>query len=292
MNRLSLVALLTLLAACGPAELEPDAAFDCEQCEVWNESQDPFRVYGNTWYVGTQGLSSLLIETSDGLVLVDGGLPQSAEKIVANVRQLGFDPEAIKTILVSHAHFDHAGGIAAIQRLTKAAVYTSRAGVATLSTGQLQEDDPQYNYGDSSTSFPAIRNVDSVENGEMLTLGDVEIQSVYTPGHTPGGMSWAWESCALDQCLHVVYADSLTSVSAEGFRYSDGAADQLIASAKAITDLDCDILLTPHPFFFAMEEKLTRREDGNPFVNPVACAIYAENSLGWLQQRLESEGTR
>ena len=163
--------------------------------------------------------------------------------------------------------------------------------MAALSSGRLQEDDPQFLEDDTHTRFPAVENTVEIGDGEVVTVGGIDVKAVYTPGHTPGGMSWAWESCALGACYDIVYADSLTSVSAEGYRFSDGpAADQLIASASAIAAQDCDILLTPHPFFFAMDEKLERRDDGNPFVNPVACTIYAENSLGWLEQRLRSEG--
>ncbi len=292
MRRVSLFYAVFLIAACGPAELKPDAAAECDNCDSWNETQEAFRVYGNTWFVGTRGLSSLLIETDDGYVLIDGGLPQSAPKIVANIRQLGLNPEAISAILVSHAHFDHAGGIAALQRLSGADVYSSPAGLDALTSGELQPNDPQFSADAAAMGFPAIKNVHAVANGDVLSVGGVDITAVYTPGHTPGGMSWTWQSCALDNCYAIVYADSLTPVSAEGFRYSDGAADQLIASANSITELDCDILLTAHPFFFAMEEKLERRDAGNPFINPVACALYAENSLGWLQQRLDAEGTK
>jgi metallo-beta-lactamase class B len=100
-QRIILVTLLSMLAACSPKELQPDAAFECSNCERWNEPQEPFRIYGNTWYVGTSGLTSLLIETVDGLILIDAGLPQSAALIDANIRHLGFDPTMISAILLS-----------------------------------------------------------------------------------------------------------------------------------------------------------------------------------------------
>ena len=142
--------ILILLAACGPRELEPDDAYDCARCAEWNEPHDPFRVYGNTWYVGTDGLSSILVQTSDGLLLFDGGLTQSASLIVANIRTLGFDPLDIQAIFVSHAHYDHVGGVNALQRMTRARVFTSESGVEPLATGRLLPDDPQYR-ADSAT---------------------------------------------------------------------------------------------------------------------------------------------
>ena len=291
MNRSSLLFLTAfLMTACGPKELEPDTTFECSNCEDWNRPQEPFRLYGNTWYVGTAGLSSILIETESGLILVDGALPQSAALIDANIRSAGFDPLQISAIMVSHAHFDHAGGVAALQRLTGATVYTSVEAAKALRSGELQSDDPQYGYGPENTSFAAINNVVVLADRESVTIDGVDVTAVYTPGHTPGSVSWYWESCALGTCYDVVYADSLTAVSAKGYRFSAGpAANQLIESAGAISELDCDILLSPHPFFFGMQDKLENRDDGNPFVNNVACMIYAESALDWLQQRLDSE---
>lgn len=292
MNRFLLLLFATLLlAACGPRQLEPDAAFECDLCDDWNREQKPFRIFGNTWYVGTEGLSAILIEAGDGLILIDAGLPQSAALIVDNVRELGFEPRDISAILVSHAHFDHAGGVAALQRFTGAAVYSSEAAKATLVTGALQPDDPQFVEDEDFADFPPIRDVTAVENDSVVTIGDVDVRAVYTPGHTPGGTTWTWESCALGSCLQVVYADSLTAVSAPGYHFTDGpVANQLIESAGKVGSLECDILLSPHPFFFGMLEKLEKRDAGNPFVNNVACMLYAESALGWIEQRLQSEG--
>lgn len=280
-----------LLAACGPRTLEPDPPYECERCADWNQPQDPYRIYGNTWYVGTTGLSSLLIETGDGLILVDGGLTQSAPLIHANIRELGFDPLEIRAILVSHVHYDHVGGINALQRLTGATVYTSENGVAPLAGGRLEHNDPQFVADSAAGSFPPIREVVAVGDGDSVSLGEVQVTAVYTSGHTDNGVTWTWEACALGGCYSVVYADSLTAVSAPGFSYgASGAAAAMIDSAGRIADLECDILLSPHPFFFGMSDKLERMDQGNPFVNDLACTFYAEEALGWLEQRLDAEG--
>jgi metallo-beta-lactamase class B len=291
MRHLVLFAVTFALAACGPRTLEPDADYECERCAEWNEPFDPFRIHGNTWYVGTDGLSSILIDAGDGLILVDGGLPQSAALIDANIRELGFDPLDIRAILVSHAHFDHAGGVNALQRMTRATVYTSAPGAETLTSGRLQPGDPQFVAGTDNGSFPPVRSVVAVGDREFVTVGEVDVRAVYTPGHTQGGTTWTWESCALGTCYDVVYADSLTAVSATGFSFgASGAADRMIESAGTIADLDCDILLSPHPFFFGMYDKRERMDEGNPFVNQLACTFYAEEALGWLEQRLQAEG--
>jgi len=284
------IGIALLLSACGQKALEPDEPITCDQCDNWNEPQDPFRIHGNTWYVGTAGLSSILIETDDGLILIDGGLPQSAALIDANIRDLSFDTRDIKAVLVSHAHFDHVGGVAALQRFSGASVFTSVAGRETLTTGRLAQDDPQYIADSDEGSFPAVREALAVGDGEIVTIGSVDVKAVYTSGHTPGGTTWTWQSCALNTCYNIVYADSMSAVSAEGFEFtSSGVADKLVASAGKIADLDCDILLSPHPFFFGMQDKLERLDKGNPFVNNVGCLMYAESSLQWLERRLEAE---
>ena len=294
--RLTLPALLLLLAACGPRQLESDADIICDQCAGWNEPQPPFRIHGNTWYVGTAGLSSILIEADDGLILIDGALPQSAALIAANIQSLGFEPRDLKAILVSHAHFDHVGGVAALQRLSNATVYTSQAGREPLLAGQLSDDDPQYAEASAKGDFPPVRKVVAIGDGDVVSLGSVgsvgsvDVKAVYTPGHTPGGTSWTWQSCALGNCFDIVYGDSLSAVSAPGFEFaSSGVADDIIASAGIIGDLDCDIFLSPHPFFFGMHDKLERFDQGNPFVQKLACLLYADSMLGWLEQRLEAE---
>jgi len=284
------VVLAALLVACGPRELEPDPPYECDRCEEWNVPLAPFRIHGNTWYVGTDGLTSLLVEAGDALVLVDGGLPQSAALIVANIRALGFDPLDIRAILVSHGHFDHAGGIAALQKMTGATVYTSERGKETLVSGRLVDGDPQFVADSDSGSFPAIGKVVPVADGASVTVGSIRLTAIYTPGHTPGGVTWTWESCAIGACYDIVYADSLTAVSAQGFSFAaSGAAESMIDSAGRIAELECDILLSPHPFFFGLHDKLERRGSGNPFINDLACSFYAESALDWLRQRLDSE---
>ena len=153
------VVLMGLVAwaasAAGRTPLKADRPKECEWCASWNAPHEPFRVFGNTYYVGVAGLSAVLITSDKGLILLDGDLPQSAPLIDANIRKLGFRTEDIRLIVSSHAHYDHAGGIAALQRVSGAAVAASASGARAIERGEPPADDPQYGLGKEANAFPA-----------------------------------------------------------------------------------------------------------------------------------------
>jgi metallo-beta-lactamase class B len=264
-----------------------DAPIECNQCEQWNRPQEPFHVYGNTYYVGTGGLGSVLISTGEGLVLLDGGLPQSAEVIVGNIEKLGFRPRDIRLIGLSHAHFDHAGGISALQGMSGAMVVTSHDAASALIAGGLQENDPQFGAEMDGQTFPAVANVEPTDDGSVFEFGDVSLTLVYTPGHTWGGTSWTWNTCEEERCLDIAYVDSLTPVSRDGYRFSDGLGEVLRKTLDRIEGLDCDIMLSTHDFSFALHDKLA--EGREAFVDSAACRNLAEKVRSSLTRRLNSE---
>lgn len=211
---MSIPGWLLLALATGPvaaATLVADAPKDCEACAEWNEPQAPFRIFGNTWYVGTKGLSAILVADDAGLVLIDGGLPQSAPLIDANIRALGFETGQVRLILNSHAHYDHAGGIAALQRASGATVAASPRGADALRSGHPTRDDPQFAI--PGGGFPPVAVQRLVRDGERLQVGALAVTAHFTPGHTPGGTSWSWRSCEGSRCLGIAYADSASRAS-------------------------------------------------------------------------------
>lgn len=278
------------------SSLRPDPAIDCDACEAWNRAQEPFRVFGNTYYVGVGGLSALLVASDDGLILLDGGLPQSAAPIDRNIRKLGFRTEDIRLIVNSHAHFDHAGGIAALQRVSGATVAASPAGAKALRQGMATADDPQAASAESDR-FPPVPELRLVEDGETLRVSDQQITAHFTPGHTPGGTSWTWRSCEGSRCLDMVYADSLTAVSSAGYRFTGDATHPSIVetfrqSIATVANLPCDILVSTHPEFSKLFEKLDRRERGSDpqaLVDEQACRDYAAGATGTLDRRIARE---
>lgn len=262
----------------------------CAQCEQWNQPQKPFRIYGNTWYVGTAGLSSILITSDFGHVLIDGGLPESAPQILANIQALGFRPGDVKAILNSHAHFDHAGGIAELQRVTGAQVYALRPADEVLMTGKLPKEDPQA--GSRMPAMAPVARVWTVQDDQLLGVGGIRLRVLATPGHTPGGSTWTWDACEGSKCLSAAYADSLTPVSAPKYRFKDHpeVIKAFESSFAKLEAANCNLLLTPHP---EMSDMLPRLEQAGGKAEAVqqegACRRYAQQGREALQKRLDGE---
>lgn len=272
----------------------PDTPVDCDSCKAWNAAVKPFNVVGNTWYVGTAGLSAVLVTSPQGHILLDGALPQSAPLIIANIAALGFRIEDVKYILNSHAHWDHAGGIAALQRASGAAVVASASGALGLQSGTNGKDDPQYQ-AQPVVHVAKVAKVKVVGEGDVITLGPLALTAHMTPGHTPGATTWTWTSCEGQRCLDVVYADSLNPYASGDFTYTGkGKTPDISASFAAsiakVGALPCDVILSVHPDSTGVLDKAARRGgDHNPFIDANACRAYAANADALLTKRLAKE---
>jgi metallo-beta-lactamase class B len=264
-----------------------------DQRAQWNAPQAPFRVFGNTYYVGPHGLSSILITSSSGHVLIDGALPESAAVIVDNVRRLGFRIEDVKLILNSHAHYDHAGGLGELQRLSGARVAATLPSARVLQQGRSGPDDPQYG------TLPDMARIDQVEpvsDGQTLRVGSLELTAHATGGHTPGGTSWTWKSCENDRCVDVVYVDSVTAVSADGFAFTRSkeyptALRDFEKSFAFLEATPCDLLLTPHPEASDLWGRLAKRDQGDrdALIDAGACRRFSEAARRRFRARIEAE---
>jgi len=263
----------------------PAFAAACKDWDDWDRPAPPVRIHGNTYLVGTCGISAILITGNEGHILVDGGTERSADIIVANIRRLGFRPQDVRILLHSHEHFDHVGGIARLKQLTGAQLYASPAAARVFATGAAGAGDPQ---AGMHKPFASVQVDRLLRDGEIVRLGNLALFAVATPGHTPGALSWHWGSCDGGVCRRIVYADSLTPVSRDDYRFSDHP-DYLAAyraSIQKIAALECDILLTPHPSASDMVDRLAGRA---PLENVEACREYAAGLEKALDERLAKE---
>lgn len=141
------VALLLFVAAALPAQA-PYAPANPQ----WNRRVDPFRIVGNLYYVGASDVSSYLIATSEGLILLDTGFRETLPLVESNIAELGFRVEDIRLLLISHGHYDHVGGLAEIKARTNASLLVNPAEVPLLSRGGLGD----FAFGDSVPYPPVV----------------------------------------------------------------------------------------------------------------------------------------
>ena len=259
----------------------------CGDSTDWDRPAPPVRIHGNTYLVGTCGISAILVTGDEGHVLIDAGTERGADLIADNIRELGFKLSDIKYLLISHEHFDHVGGAARLQQLTGATLVTSAPAEKVLNSGVPSTDDPQ---SGMHKPFPAANVGRVVGDGSEVRFGNLLLTAITTPGHTPGALSWRWESCDGGVCRTMVYADSLTPISRDDYRFSDHP-EYLAAYRASIAKIAagrCEILLTPHPSASAMKERMTGKL---PLFDLDGCKKYAARVSNMLDERLAKEAT-
>lgn len=291
--RIAALAALAL-AGCAPQQAPAPAAAAptgkalaaaCEGRDGWSDPAPPAKIHGNTYYVGTCGITALLVTTPDGLVLIDGATEEAAPDILANIRALGFDPADVRYLLASHEHLDHVGGLKALQDATGASVLARKEAVATLTSGEPEAIDPQRG------AIPPFRGVTvarTLNEGETLPVGGIGLTIHATPGHTPGSTSWTWKSCEAGDCRTIAYVDSLSAVSADDYRFTDHPdyVAMLRGTFAKVPGLPCDLLITPHPGASSLFERLAGEA---PLVDSGACKAYAAGAAKRLDERLAKE---
>lgn len=293
------LALLSLVACATPApsgaqatafaaSAWPDA---CEDWDEWDKPGPPFRIHGNSYYVGTCGIGAILIageaEGGAGHILIDTGTEKGAQVVLANVARLGFDPADIRVLLMTHEHHDHVGGAAQLMAATGATLKANAVAAAAMLRGNVAADDPQ------AAIHPAMQPVPAAEviaPGQPVVHGNNSVTMVPTPGHTSGAASWQWRSCEGADCRTIVYADSLSAVSGDDYRFTDHP--EYVATFRkgiaALAALDCDILITPHPSASDMRKRIV----AGSLVDGGACRAYAAKVGRALDERLATEAAK
>lgn len=278
---MSLRAALPLLLALAPAV--PTGAQPTETFRQWNRPIAPFRVAGPLYYVGVAQVTSLLLTTPQGHILIDGAFQESAARILDNVRSLGFRPEDVKVLLSTHAHLDHAGGLAEIKARTGARLYAGAADAALLARGGKGD----FAFGDT-LPFPPVTADVAVEDGDTVELGGLVVRALATPGHTMGCTSWAFTVDERGKPLRVLVLGGTTAPGytlVDNARYPAVAADFERTFARLQAEA-VDVFFEGHGFLCGLEEKRTGTRS---FVDPEGYRARVAEAERAFRDQLEKQ---
>ncbi len=233
---------LLVLLAVGPQLI---AQINPQERAAWNRPVTPFRIIGNVYYVGVQGVSAFLVTTPEGNILLDGGFPETAPLIEKSISDLGFRLADVKFLLNSHAHYDHCGGLTELKRRSGATMIASE-GDSTASKGNRQ-----LNCSDNQRSFTPVKVDRVIADNETVHLGGVVLTAHLTPGHTKGCTTWTMPATADGRTYQVVFYCSTSVVGRlVGNRaYPNIVSDYEQTFAK-LRRLPCGVFLGPHGSFF------------------------------------------
>lgn len=255
MRSLRLIALC-LLTTGAVAQMPPS----------WTRAVKPVPVVGNIYYVGTEELGSYLLAGKEGLILLDVPLEENAELVLRSVKDLGFDPAAIRILLNSHAHFDHAGGLASVKKKTGAKLYLSARDAELAARGGTDD----FAFGDRFLYPPVVADA-ILEDGQTVRLGDIAMTAVLTPGHTQGCTTWRTTVQHEGKPVEVLFLCSLTAPGYQlvGNEKYPHIVDDYRRSFARLRRMHPDVFLANHASFFGLARKLERVRKGapNPFVD-------------------------
>lgn len=262
----------------------------CKDFDEWDKPGPAYRIYGNAYYVGTCGISSILLTGPEGHILIDSGTDEGAKVVLANIASLGFDPRDVRYILMSHEHFDHVGGMARLQAATGATIVTSSKASEVLRTGLTSPADPQAD-SDHPPFPPVTGPIRIVDDEAPIQLVGRMLQPVQTPGHSPGAMSWRWDEVESDTVQTIVYADSLNPISSDSYRFTDHPhyLGDFRRGLNKISAIGRCLLVSPHPSSSGMRDRIA--EHGLSSNSQQACTDYANTISARLDERIANEAT-
>src|SRR5471030_1487558 len=256
---------------------------------AWRQPFDAIRIVGNVYYVGTRGLSSFLIVTPAGGIIIDQGEAESVPFIRASVEKLGFRMSDVKLLLAGHAHFDHVGGLADLERLTGAKVVAMDADRQALESGKDLSA-----LGASGWKPVAIDRV--LKNGETVALGGVTLTAHLTPGHTQGCTTWTMEAVQDGKKYQTAFVCSVTineGVHLVGNKRVPDIAEQYKRAFAVLHGIKADVFVAEHGSVFGLEEKARRAAADpkvNPFVDPAGYQKFVEQSeQAYLKQLAQDQ---
>ncbi len=253
--------LFALVALLGPARAFP-ATHSISQPD-WIAPLAPFQITDHVYYVGSVGLASYLIVTPAGNILINSSLEGSPALIRKSVEQLGFRFSDTRILLISHAHWDHDAGSAALLRMTHAKYMVMDADVPVVESGGAKD------FFYPHDRYP-VAHVDRIlHDGDRVELGGVTLVAHKTPGHTRGCTTWTLRTPDHGKLVNVVIVGSwyvnpgFRLVNRPGHPASyPGIASDYRKTFAVLKSLPCDVFLGAHGAYFDMDTKLARAKAG------------------------------
>lgn len=263
-----------------------------EENRAWNQPVPPFKIIGNIYYVGAREVCSYLITTPAGHIVLDGGFVETAPQIEGNITQLGFRLADVKILISSHAHLDHAGGLAELKEKTGAKFMAMKEDADLIARGG--KDD--FAFGDRLL-FPPITADRELRDGDKVDLGGVTLIARLTPGHTKGCTSWTTQVEENGRKYDVVFVGS-TSVPGYtllGNPKYPNMKDDYEKTFALMKKLPCDVFLASHGSFFSLVEKsklLAQQPSQNPFIDPNGYRKFIEQTDRAFHEQLQREESK
>lgn len=261
-----------------------------ESDRAMNKPVEPFKIIGNIYYVGASDVTSYLITTPKGHILIDAGFEETVPQIKANIAKLGFKLEDIKILLNNHAHYDHCGGLAEIKKLTNAKLYASPPDAPVLEDGGKSD----FWFGGDKTLFPPVKVDEILKDGQEINLGGTTLKTHFTFGHTKGATSWTMDVSENGKKYKVVFTSSVTTLDyplANNPKYPNIAED-FTKTFKTLGKIKAEIFLSSHGVFFDLTKKAEKFRSGatpNPFIDPNGYKRFVERMRKAFQDKFDQE---
>ena len=284
---------VSLLRLCPLFALALSAGLLAQTDPAWSEPFPPHHIIGNVYYVGSKGLASYLITTPEGNILINSNLETSVPQIRASIEKLGFRFSDTKILLISHAHWDHCAGSAAVKELTGAKYMVMAADVPEIEAGGKGN----FQYGNSPRSLYKPVKVDRVLHDlDQVKLGDAVLVAHLTPGHTKGCTTWTMRVREAGKTYEIVIVGSPNVNS--GYKVVHNALYPNIAqdyerTFRTLKALPCDVFLGAHGNYYGMEAKFARLKEGgpNPFIDPEGYRSYVTEREQAFRNELQKQST-
>ncbi len=232
----------------------------------WEFTCAPFKIADHTYYVGNTWVGSFLLDSGEGLILIDCTMAQTLYQVLENIRLLGFDPHDIKKILLTHGHYDHVGGAEALHRFTNAEMWLGEEDSMFIGKPELLFSDVY--------SCPDLTVDRFYEDDEPVRLGRFAIHAIRTPGHTPGARSMFFYDTAGGKKVLCGMHGGLGFATMENTYLAESGWDlnlrnQFLCGLHVLKDLPVDIAIGSHPKATRMLERLDANQGKTfPLVDP------------------------